>query len=189
LEGFLPEDKIAHVRDTADIVDLISAYIDLKKAGKNFLGLCPFHAEKEPSFTASLEKQIFHCFGCGQGGDVFTFVMQYHNLSFPEAVRFVAQRYGIAVTTRQMSPAQKQRFQEKERLLELNREAAQYYKTMLLESPVGKRGRDYLSKRQMTPEVIDRFWLGYAPGGWSNFVQSLSCGKGWFGNRQEEKIL
>ena len=95
MAGFIPDDKVADVRNAANVVDVISEYIDLKKTGKNFLGLCPFHAEKKPSFTVNEEKQIFHCFGCGQGGNVLTFVMLYHNLNFPEAVRFLANKYGI----------------------------------------------------------------------------------------------
>ena len=177
LAGFIPEDKIAEIRNTADIVDVVSSYVVLKKAGRNFLGLCPFHAEKQPSFTVSTEKQIFHCFGCGLGGNVFTFVMQYHNFAFPEAVRFVAQRHGIDVPTRQMSQSEKRKFKEKERLVDLNQEAAAYFKHVLSETRLGKRGRDYITKRQMTPEVIDRFGLGYAPAGWRNLVQYFS-GKG-----------
>ncbi|NVM57965.1 MAG: DNA primase [Desulfobacterales bacterium] len=177
MAGFIPEDKIADVRNAANIVDVISEYVALKKAGKNFLGLCPFHAENRPSFTVSQEKQIFHCFGCRQGGNVFTFVMQYHNLSFPEAVRSLAQKYGIEIPTREMSPSQRRKLEEKERLFQLNQEAADYFKGVLLESPLGKRGRDYLTRRQMAAQVIDRFGLGYAPGGWSNLVQYFS-GKG-----------
>ncbi len=174
MAGFIPEEKIDDIRNTADVVDVVSAYVALKKTGKNFLGLCPFHAEKTPSFTVSPEKQIFHCFGCGQGGNVFSFVMQYNNLSFPEAVRFLAQRYGIQIPTRQMSTGEKRRFQEKDGLFELNRQALAYYRNVLLETSAGKHGRDYISKRQMTPEVIDRFGLGYAPEGWRNLVQYFS---------------
>jgi len=174
LAGFISDDKVADVRNAANIVDVISEYVALKRAGKHFLGLCPFHAEKRPSFTVSQDKQIFHCFGCGQGGNVFTFVMQYHNLGFPEAVRFLAQKYGIEIPTRDMSPAQKRKFEVRERLLELNQEAADYFKRVLLETTLGRRGRDYLSKREMTQEVIDRFALGYAPKGWHNLVEYFS---------------
>jgi len=92
LAGLIPEDKIDEVRSAAKIVDVVSQHLSLKKAGRNFLGLCPFHAEKTPSFTVNEEKQIFHCFGCGQGGNVFSFLMLYHNIEFPEAVRMVARK-------------------------------------------------------------------------------------------------
>lgn len=175
LAGFIPDDKVADVRNAANVVDVISEYIDLKKTGKNFLGLCPFHAEKKPSFTVSEEKQIFHCFGCGQGGNVLNFVMLYHNLNFPEAVRFLANKYGIEISTKHMSPDQERQLKQRERLFEINQEAAAYFKAMLLESPLGNTARGYLKERQMTPQVTDRFGLGYAPGGWRNLVSHFSA--------------
>jgi DNA primase len=175
LAGFIPDDKIADVRNAANVVDVISDYIDLKRTGKNFLGLCPFHGETKPSFTVSEEKQIFHCFGCGQGGNVLTFVMLYHNLSFPEAVRFLANKYGIQIPTRHMSTGQKRQLKEKERLFEINQAAAAYFKTMLVESPLGNVARRYLKKRQMTRQVAARFCLGYAPAGWRNLVEHFTA--------------
>ncbi|RLB95587.1 MAG: DNA primase [Deltaproteobacteria bacterium] len=177
LSEFIPDDKIADVRNAADIVDLISEYVVLKKVGKNFLGLCPFHAEKTPSFTVSPEKQIFHCFGCGQGGNVFNFVMQYQNLSFPEAVRFVAKKYGIEISARNMSAAQKRKFAQREKLFQINEDAVDYFRKALVDTSSGERGRKYLAKRRMTPEVIERFWLGYAPMGWNNIVRYFSSKK------------
>jgi len=174
LAGFVPDDKVADVQNAANIVDVISEHVTLKKTGKNFLGLCPFHADKKPSFTVSEEKQIFHCFGCGQGGNVFTFLMQYNHLSFPEAVAFLAQRYGIEIPTRNMSPTQKKALEEKERLLQINQKAADYFNGMLAGPSSGKRARDYLKKRQMTPQVIDRFLLGYAPQAWNGLTQYFS---------------
>lgn len=177
MSEFIPDDKIADVRNAADIVDLISEYVVLKKVGKNFLGLCPFHAEKTPSFTVSPEKQIFHCFGCGQGGNVFNFVMQYQNLSFPEAVRFVAKKYGIEISARNMSAAQKRKFAQREKLFQINEDAVDYFRKALVDTSSGERGRKYLAKRRMTPEVIERFWLGYAPMGWNNIVRYFSSKK------------
>jgi len=174
LAGFIPEDIIAHVQNAANIVDVISEYVALKKTGKNFIGLCPFHADKKPSFTVSEEKQIFHCFGCGQGGNVFSFLIQYNNLSFPEAVGFVAQKYGIEIPTRKMSPTQKKELEERERLLKINKEAADYFRGILSHPSSGKRAREYLSKRQMTPEVTERFMLGYAPQSWTGLTQYFS---------------
>jgi len=174
LAGFIPEDIIANVQNAASIVDVISEYVALKKTGKNFIGLCPFHADKKPSFTVSEEKQIFHCFGCGQGGNVFSFLIQYNNLSFPEAVGFVAQKYGIEIPTRKMSPTQKKELEERERLLKINKEAADYFRGVLSHPSSGKRAREYLSKRQMTPEVTERFMLGYAPQSWTGLTQYFS---------------
>jgi DNA primase len=174
LAGFIPEDQIIAVRNAASIADVISQYVALKKAGRNLVGLCPFHADKAPSFTVSEEKQIFHCFGCGQGGNVFTFVMLYHNLSFPEAVRFLAQRCGVDITTRDMTPGQRRKLAEKERLFEINLEAAKYFEEMLSQAPQGKPARAYVAKRKMTADVIDRFRLGYAPKGWENLVNHFS---------------
>ena len=174
MAGFIPEDIIAHVRDTANIVDVISEHVALKKTGKNFTGLCPFHADKKPSFTVSEEKQIFHCFGCGQGGNVFSFLMQYNNLSFPEAVGFLAQRYSIEIPTRKMSPTQKKELEERERLFKINKGAAEYLAEILRHPSSGKRAREYLDKRQMSPEVTDRFMLGYAPKSWTGLIQYFS---------------
>jgi len=174
LAGFIPEDIVAHVRDAANIVDVIAEYVALRKTGKNFIGLCPFHADKKPSFTVSEEKQIFHCFGCGQGGNVFSFLIQHNNLSFPEAVGFLAQKYGIEIPTRKMSHTQKKELKEKERLFKINKEAADYFKGILSHPSSGKQAREYLGKRQMTPEVIDRFMLGYAPQSWTGLTQYFS---------------
>jgi len=174
LAGFIPEDIIAHVLNAANIVDVVSEYVALRKTGKNFIGLCPFHADKKPSFTVSEEKQIFHCFGCGQGGNVFSFLIQYNNLSFPEAVGFVAQKYGIEISTRKMSPTQKKELKERQRLLKINKEAADYFNGILSHPSSGKRARKYLSKRHMTSEVTDRFMLGYAPQSWTGLTQCFS---------------
>jgi len=174
LAGFIPEDIIGRVREATNIVDVIGECVALKKTGKNFVGLCPFHADTQPSFTVSEEKQIFHCFGCGQGGNVLTFLMHYNNLNFPEAVGFLARKSGIEIPKKKMSPAQKKELEERDRLLKINGEAAIYYKTMLSDPSSGKKARDYLKKRQMTPEVIDRFMLGYAPASWTGLMQHLS---------------
>jgi DNA primase len=166
--GFIPDEKIAEVRDSANIVDVISQHVSLKKAGKNHVGLCPFHADKDPSFTVSEEKQIFHCFGCGQGGNAFNFLMQYHSIGFPEAVRMLAQKQGIVVSMGNISPEQKHQLKEKDRVFQINALAAKYLRHCLLKSPSGKVAREYLKKRKMTSQVIDRFLLGYAPPGWEN---------------------
>lgn len=174
MKGFIPEDKIAEVLHAADIVGVLSEYISLKKVGRNYSALCPFHPEKTPSFTVSAEKQIFHCFGCGLGGNVFSFLMHYHNISFPEAVRDLAKRYGIAIPTRQMSPAERRKFEEREHILRINRLASQYFHDILLHAAEGQNGREYLKKRGISHEIIDRFTLGYSDNSWNSLIQFFS---------------
>ena len=118
---FIPEDKITEIKNTVDIVDIVSDSVLLKKTGRNFVGLCPFHSEKTPSFTVSPEKQIYHCFGCGSGGNVFSFLMQQEGLGFPEAARMLAKRYGIDIPTRQLSAEQRRAISQKENLLQINK--------------------------------------------------------------------
>lgn len=174
MTDFIPEEKIAEIRSAADIVEIVSDVVMLKKGGKNHLGLCPFHAEKTPSFTVSPDKQIFHCFGCGEGGNVFSFVMKQENVSFPEAVKILARRYGIELPVRQMSAEQRHRLDEKERILAVNNEAASFYRHALLESPAGKKAAEYLAQRGLSRQTIDRFQIGYAPAGWDNLFTHLS---------------
>ena len=171
MKGFIPEDKIAEVLHAADIVGVLSEYISLKKVGRNYSALCPFHPEKTPSFTVSAEKQIFHCFGCGFGGNVFSFLMHYHNISFPEAVRDLAKRYGIAIPTKQMSPAERKKFDERENILQINRLASQYFHDILLNAAEGQNGREYLKKRGISHEIIDRFTLGFSDNSWNRLIQ------------------
>ena len=124
---FIPEDKISEIKNATNIVDIVSEAVLLKKAGKNHVGLCPFHSEKTPSFTVSPDKQIFHCFGCSTGGNVFSFLMKQDGLSFPEAARHLAKRFGIDIQDRPLSPAQKKKVSERENLLDINRRAASFY--------------------------------------------------------------
>lgn len=173
MTSFIPEEKIAEIRHAADIVDVISGVVLLKKGGKNYLGLCPFHSEKTPSFTVSPDKQIFHCFGCGEGGNVFSFVMKQEGLSFPEAVKNLGRRYGIDLPERRMSPGQKRRLDEKEQLLAVNRLAMDFFRKSLADSPAGGKAREYLTKRGLTPATIDAFHIGYAPPGWDHLCGHL----------------
>jgi DNA primase len=177
LKGLIPEDTIAEVLHAASIVDVISEYVSLKKVGRNYSALCPFHSEKTPSFTVSEEKQIFHCFGCGFGGNVFSFLMRYHNVSFPEAVRDLAKRYGIVIPTKRMSPEERSNFEERENILNINRLACEYFHKVLLHASEGQRGREYLKKREVSREIIDRFIVGYADGSWNSLVQFFSAKK------------
>ena len=165
---FIAEEKIAEIKYAADIVDVISEAVILKPSGKNLLGLCPFHSEKTPSFTVNPEKQIFYCFGCGAGGNVFSFLMKQAGLSFPEAARQLAIRYGVAIPVRKMSAEEKQQQMEKEGLFEINHQAMAFFQYCLRREPMGDKARAYLKKRGMTDEIIDKFGLGYAPAGWDN---------------------
>ena len=123
MSPFIPEEKIEEIKNAADIVEVISDYVMLKRAGQNYSGLCPFHSEKTPSFTVSPSKQIFHCFGCNTGGNVFTFLMKHDGLSFPEAVRELAKRCGVALPEKPLSRAMRQQIDEKEHLFKTGRTA------------------------------------------------------------------
>ena len=174
---YIPEEKINDIKNSADIVDIISETVVLKKSGKNFLGLCPFHSEKTPSFTVSPDKQIFYCFGCNAGGNVFSFLMKQHGLSFPEAARMLARRYGIDIPVRTMSLEQKRRISERESVLAINRQAMDFFRCALLENASGKKAMEYLLKRGISREIIDDFKLGYAPEGWDNLAIYFSKNK------------
>jgi len=171
---FIPEEKVADIRNTADIVDVISDAVLLKKAGKNYVGLCPFHSEKTPSFTVSPEKQIFYCFGCNAGGNVFSFLMKQNGLSFPETARMLAKRYGIEIPTQTMSKKQKERINERERLRDINNQAMNFFCYTLLKSSVGKKAILYLNERGIKKETIDGFNLGYAPRDWDSLLKFFS---------------
>ncbi|MFO7837870.1 MAG: DNA primase [Desulfosalsimonadaceae bacterium] len=167
----IPEEKLAEIRNAADIVDIIAERVALKKAGRDYTGLCPFHSEKTPSFTVSPTKQIFHCFGCGAGGDVFNFLMKSDGISFPEAVQAVARRCGIELPARRMSSSEYQGDSERERLFAINKKVLAYYREQLLRQPAGEYARRYLEQRGFSQEIIKQFALGYAPEGWDNLVR------------------
>ena len=166
MAGFIPEDKISEIKHAADIVDIVSEAVLLKKAGRNFIGLCPFHTEKTPSFTVSPDKQIFYCFGCGTGGNVFSFLMKQEGLSFPETARRLAIRYGIDLPINPLSPDQMKKISERESLLDINRRAMEFFHQTLCHGSAGEVARSYLKNRGISPETINDHKLGYAPDGW-----------------------
>jgi DNA primase len=172
LKGYIPEDRIEEIRNRINIVDLVSEYITLKKAGRNYLGSCPFHKEKTPSFTVNAEKQIYHCFGCGEGGNAFSFLMKINNMTFPEAVRHLAGKLGVPLPSWEFTPEEKSRQDLRESLHRVNKLAADYY-AKTLRSAAGSAGRGYLDKRMIKPEIIETFQLGYAPEGWRNLRDHL----------------
>jgi DNA primase len=154
------------VKQQADIVRVIGEYVRLKKSGQNFTGLCPFHAEKTPSFAVHPTKQIYHCFGCGVGGDVFKFVMEMEKCAFPEAIRIVAEKCGIPIPRpKDRSPEEKRENQQRSALVEMHREAQTFFVKQLEGTVEGKVARGYLEDRGVDKQTIDRFGIGYAPSG------------------------
>jgi DNA primase len=171
--GFLSEEKVSEIRDRSSILEVVSDYITLKKAGKNHRGLCPFHSEKTPSFMVNEEKQIFHCFGCGEGGDVFTFLMKVGHFSFPQAVEELAKRYGVKLPSRELSTTQKKEMAKREALFQINQIASEYFHDLLTKRREGEEGRRYLSQRGISQEVIAEHRLGYSTDRWDGLVRYL----------------
>jgi DNA primase len=171
--GFFSEEKVSEIRDRSSILEVVSDHVTLKKAGKNYRGLCPFHSEKTPSFMVNEEKQIFHCFGCGAGGDVFTFLMKVGNFSFPQAVEELAKRYGVNLPRRELSPVQKKEITKKEVLFQINQTVSEYFHSLLTREREGEEGRRYLSQRGMRQEMIEEHRLGYSLDRWDGLVQYL----------------
>ena len=166
-----PESFLQELAERNDIVDVVSGYVRLtKKSGSNLFGLCPFHSEKTPSFSVSPDKQIYHCFGCGKGGSVISFIMEIENLSFPEAVAFLANRAGMPLPEQSHAPGAKTR----QRLLALNRDAARFFHAQL-KTPAGQPARDYLARRQLTAQTVTRFGLGFAPDTWDSLVRAMKA--------------
>lgn len=159
---YYPEELIEEIRQKNDIVDVISGYVGLQKKGGNYVCCCPFHSEKTPSFSVNRSRQIYKCFGCGEGGNVVTFVMKYENCTFPEAIKQLADKAGVALPEMEYSEEAKRRETRRQRLLEVNREAAKFY-FYQLRTPHGAKAKEYLDKRQLSDEVRKNFGLGYAP--------------------------
>ena len=161
--AFIPEDKISEIRDRISIVSIISQYVHLKKSGVNYTALCPFHSEKTSSFIVSEAKRIYHCFGCGKGGNVFTFLMDHAGLSFQEAVIKLAGDLGISIPEPKSFPQQKELRDKKALLYKLNKVALAFFKEELKKN---KKAQNFLKERGLSPETISRYHLGFAPDGW-----------------------
>jgi len=171
----IPDDTIDQIRAASDIVDVISASVPLKKRGKNYTGLCPFHQEKTPSFSVSAEKQMYYCFGCGKGGNVFTFVMEHDKVSFVEAARTLAKRIGIEIPEEGYEDrAQSTEF---ENLFAACRTAALFYAGNLTASVEGQLGAEYFRHRGFSAETVRRFGLGYAPNAWDGLARHVESAK------------
>lgn len=168
--GFYSEDIIKEVQVRADIVEIVSEYTSLQKRGENYIGLCPFHTEKTPSFNVNVGKQLFYCFGCGVGGNIFTFIMKKENINFPEAVRYLADKFNIKLPGN-MDKELSREFQERREYFRINRFAAKYYNYCLLNTREGHKAMAYIKKRGLTPDTVEKFFLGYAPASWDGLIK------------------
>lgn len=176
LKGHIPQDTIEELRSRSNIVELVSEYVVLKKAGRNYLGLCPFHTEKTPSFSVNPDKQICYCFGCGEGGNEISFLMKVQDISFPEAVRRLATRRGIVIPEPVATEAQKKNAAERASLFKVHRLATDFF-TKNLFSERGKSTREYLARRGLSATAVEAFSLGYAPPGWRNLKNYLAASR------------
>jgi len=169
MAGFFSDTTLERIRAASDIVDVIGSYVPLKRAGANFVALCPFHKEKSPSFNVNSHRQIFHCFGCHKGGDVFTFVKEYENITFPEAVKRLADRAKIPLEYEQ-TPAGQQTRHLKDQLLQIHEQLTQRWQNTLANDAAGQIARDYLAQRGVSAEAVKLFRIGYAPDLWDDTV-------------------
>ena len=177
MAAYIPDDKILSIKNASDIVEIVSERVALRRTGRNFVGLCPFHAEKTPSFTVSPDKQIFYCFGCGAGGNIFSFVMKHEGLTFPEAARSLAKRYGIDLPIRNLSKYEKKKLTQREMILTLNKEAMSFYQDCLTHKEQGRQAMAYLLKRGMRKDTIEDHKLGFAPNGWDHLLRYVRSRK------------
>jgi DNA primase len=171
MRGNIPEETINEILDRCDIVEVISSYIPLKRAGRNFKALCPFHHEKTPSFIVSPDRQIYHCFGCQAGGNVFNFLMRYERLGFPEAVEYLAKKTGVILPKRELLSPQTESINQ--RLYRINELAGNFYHQFILDLRETSPAREYLSKRGINIDFIKKFRLGFAPDKWDMLLNHL----------------
>ncbi|MDD3582327.1 MAG: DNA primase [Desulfobacca sp.] len=171
---YIPESKLLEIKAAAPIAEVIGQYVSLKPRGNYLVGLCPFHTETKPSFTVYPEREIFHCFGCGVGGNVFTFLMQHLRLTFPEAVLEVARRYGIPIYSKEVGPEDARQLKKRQAQYEVNELAAAFFEANL-QAPLGAPAQSYLSRRSLSPEVVAEYRLGYIPDDWRALEKHLSA--------------
>ncbi len=170
MPGLIPEEQVHEISARADIVELIGSYVNLRKTGNNYRGLCPFHAEKTPSFTVSPEKNIFYCFGCQTGGNIFTFLMRIENLPFVEAVARVAARVGV-----ELAKTPGGRGGRRQEMLRLNQAVSEHYHDLLMQTRPGEEARAYLQDRGIDSSTIDQYKLGYSLDSWDDLVRALKA--------------
>ncbi|KLU59639.1 DNA primase [Peptococcaceae bacterium CEB3] len=174
MDAHIPEEILDEIRVRTDILDVISEYVSVQRKGKNYLGLCPFHSEKTPSFTVTPDKQIFYCFGCHVGGDVFAFLMKKEGWTFVEAAQHLARRQGMVLPEKSLSLEEQEKRKKKKRWEEIQELSANYFHTMLLEHAEGGPGRAYFAKRGIDRDMVVAFRLGYAPNRWDGLLRALS---------------
>jgi len=167
------EDTVQLIKDAVDIAEIIGEHVSLKRAGTNLKGLCPFHSEKTPSFTVNPDRKTYHCFGCGEGGDVFSFMMNFHRLSFVEALKELARKYQIPLPEKPLNPQELEKAQKREALQSANEKAAELFHQLLLSDPTAQKAREYLGKRGIPEEITTEFRLGFAPDSWNFLVNTL----------------
>ncbi|MBD3414648.1 MAG: DNA primase [Candidatus Aminicenantes bacterium] len=168
-------DAVDQIKQVASIIEIASQYTSLKKRGRRFVGLCPFHSEKTPSFTIDEDRQLFHCFGCGAGGDLFTLVMEKENLSFPESVRYLAEKYNVELPKHKKMSSKQQSLKEK--LYKITNQTLAYYKKNLFNTAEGKQGLQYLKKRGISEDLINQLKIGYALNSWDSLLQYFQLNK------------
>lgn len=172
MAAFFPEELVNEIVSANDIVDIVSGYVRLKRSGSSYMGCCPFHREKTPSFHVSADKQLYHCFGCGAGGSVVQFIMNAEGLDFPDALRFLAERAGIRLPDDGAIEKNEEKYKRKQQIYQMNRDAALFFRECLL-SDKGKAARDYVTKRQLSGKTVANFGIGFSPGGWDNLLKYL----------------
>ncbi len=172
MSGQIPEELIDDLRHRVDIVEVIGEHVNLKKRGQNYVGLCPFHSEKTPSFVVSPQKQIYHCFGCGKGGNIFSFLMEKDGLAFPEVVSLLAERYGVILPKQEVSPAKAKQESLRKHYYHINELASGYYQQQL-HKPEAREPLEYLKKRGLRQDELEKFLLGYTPPGWDHLSRFL----------------
>lgn len=169
----IPEEKVREVAERLSIVEVVSDYVPLRRSGSNFLGICPFHAEKTPSFNVNPAREIFHCFGCGAGGNAFSFVMKIEGISFPEAVKLLARKAGIEIEERQLTPSEKKSQDEHAQFLRINDLTTSYYRSVLLNGQESEPARQYLANRSVEANISEAYRLGFAPDRRDGLVKHL----------------
>jgi DNA primase len=167
------EDTVQLIKDAVDIAEIIGEHVSLKRAGTNLKGLCPFHSEKTPSFTVNPDRKTYHCFGCGEGGDAISFMMNFHRLSFAEALKELARKYQIILPEKPLNPQELEKAQKREALQNANEKAAELFHQLLLSDPGAQKAREYLGKRGIPEEITKEFRLGFAPDSWNFLVNAL----------------
>jgi DNA primase len=172
MAGFIPQSFIDDLLSRADIVDVVGACVTLRKTGKNYSGLCPFHQEKTPSFSVEPDKQFYYCFGCGKGGNAIGFVMDYENIDYPQAIEFLANSMGLEVPREESAQLQQQREKNQE-IYDILQKASSYYQQQLRRHPDKDSVIKYLKDRGLSGEIARDFRLGFAPPGWQNLLEEL----------------